>query len=856
MNNISEKEFDELQFEKKLTQLKNSQESINTCCQWCLANRIHNKKIVTSWLNVLKRVKVEHRLTLFYLANDVIQYSKRKRYEFVESWATALQKATTMVRDDRIKNKILRIFKIWEDRSIYSEEFISDLCGLISVTPTAPKNEEPHEFQPSYVIHKIKALTKTETDAEQKLKKVNVKTPKIVKNDSITSTLKDRAHLDDTEKELDHYVKNMEDYINALKAEIKSRITLITVLKQAEGQLETDKKDVKVVANAYKSFGQRVKTLKKKLEEHMLTLTSPIPSPDINAPSPNSDSDIDLPDDNVTPSKSFVTDPISQPLQITNANFYTPVPPPATDPSAFSANGFTSFLGSNISFADFNFSSTSLYSNAETTSNFTNTTNSTFNSLSSILPNLAMSKPPPPPASVEKPFQPDQTPLLPPPLPLFDSKESYPAGMNYNASYDNTTPTEYGSFTDNPFKTYNQNQPDAYDPSSIYSNENDYEVPQGSNPYPPAGSEEYNPEQELETWETDNSWPQLPLEMDTPESPPPFEKEPYDDNPIEYHDSVPVGNLSDVDHRILPMGKTDKVNGRTKDVDHRNLISLIGSPVNDSNSNSMISQEVWNGNDQDFRNAADPANKDHDFRLPFSIDQMKLPPPPPPPTQSAPTIQILSNVSVLPPKKPTYSDNVESIDMELSDEDESSGVGHRRKNNADGAYSKNDYNEGNAFMNFGQSLEPPPPLPDFPDDCEENILLDDLANDINLNEFLLNATVPETEERNQGGGNMWNNYPSQNTMMPNMNQMPPPPPLLPIPNNWMPPQNSNVQDHGNFQYRGRGNNFRNPRGFYPNNKNRGRGGMMPGGRGGRNMRGPRGGQRFRGNFRGNFRGGF
>lgn len=47
---------------------------------------------------LLLSVRVEHRLVLFYLANDVIQYSKRKRLEFVESWATALQKATTMVR--------------------------------------------------------------------------------------------------------------------------------------------------------------------------------------------------------------------------------------------------------------------------------------------------------------------------------------------------------------------------------------------------------------------------------------------------------------------------------------------------------------------------------------------------------------------------------------------------------------------------------------------------------------------------------------------------------------------------------------------------------------------------------------
>lgn len=43
-------------------------------------------------------VKVEQRVTLFYLANDIIQYSKRKNYPFVESWATALQKATPLVR--------------------------------------------------------------------------------------------------------------------------------------------------------------------------------------------------------------------------------------------------------------------------------------------------------------------------------------------------------------------------------------------------------------------------------------------------------------------------------------------------------------------------------------------------------------------------------------------------------------------------------------------------------------------------------------------------------------------------------------------------------------------------------------
>lgn len=91
-------EFNTLAFEKKLMQLQGTQESIQSLSTWCLKQREHHKKIVSSWLNVLKRVKVEQRLVLFYLANDVIQYSKRKNYEFVESWGLNLQKATPLVR--------------------------------------------------------------------------------------------------------------------------------------------------------------------------------------------------------------------------------------------------------------------------------------------------------------------------------------------------------------------------------------------------------------------------------------------------------------------------------------------------------------------------------------------------------------------------------------------------------------------------------------------------------------------------------------------------------------------------------------------------------------------------------------
>lgn len=90
----------------------------------------------------------------------MIQYSKRKNYEFVDSWGTTLQKATTLVREEKVKNKILRIFKIWEQREVYTEEFLADLYGLLNITtikktlaPPLPKEKpgalDSDEFQVS-----------------------------------------------------------------------------------------------------------------------------------------------------------------------------------------------------------------------------------------------------------------------------------------------------------------------------------------------------------------------------------------------------------------------------------------------------------------------------------------------------------------------------------------------------------------------------------------------------------------------------------------------------------------------------------------------------------------------------------
>ena len=91
--------FNESSFEKKLSNLKDTQESIQGLSTWCLHNKIYFKQIINCWLVTVRKSKPEQRLTLFHLANDIIQYSRKKGLQhIVSAWEPTLKEATPFVR--------------------------------------------------------------------------------------------------------------------------------------------------------------------------------------------------------------------------------------------------------------------------------------------------------------------------------------------------------------------------------------------------------------------------------------------------------------------------------------------------------------------------------------------------------------------------------------------------------------------------------------------------------------------------------------------------------------------------------------------------------------------------------------
>ncbi|XP_076248879.1 uncharacterized protein LOC143188477 isoform X2 [Calliopsis andreniformis] len=732
-------DFDVELFERRLHTLKDSQESIQGLSAWCLERRQHHKKIVATWLQVLKKVKVEHRLTLFYLANDVIQYSKRKNFEFVESWGTTLQRATTMVRDEKVKHRILRIFKIWDQRQVYDEEFLADLSGLISAAPKKKLEPQPasapEEFQAALLISTMRSCATLEQATDARLRDLRDSNIDIENAEELCASLKDRRRVEDAEKEVDLAVRNVENYVRALEAEIRERTQVLELLEQADQFYETQRGEVKIVTNAYRNFGSRVKNLKKKLDELLPTLVSPIPSPDVNAPSPSPDSDIELPgDENQSQNQLGMIDVAPPSMYGSYSHDYDPVPVPAPElgqgnDSGDFTNNFSSFMGGNMDFGNmrniFNERSStptglsqqyndSLEAkpieviNMRPSKNESNNADFNISSfLKTVLPSSDGTQDPGgipglgldiPESQVESPQRSNyrHSPVLgqhtvTPVISRMMGHQNTPIGVNNcqmthstplpvrNLSSESHTPSPYSSQNSQsnivPFdgptnnNTVNPLPPPPLPPPIFLDDENCYNKlpPKFPTWTPPSetmkeaakweekGKNSMNPtwpgecDEKTKTWmdgDTDrwdsnneSTWVnpgrvKSEILSETPESPPMYEKAGFQD-PVEYDDPQPQESLlstaGDVDHRVIPIPMTVENQlpyrlMKAADVDHRNLISLTGSPANHNiNDNSMStlpnSSNLWSTGDQDYRQHMQPGDIVESVDMEMSDDE-------------------------------------------------------------------------------------------------------------------------------------------------------------------------------------------------------------------------------------------
>ncbi|XP_040572033.1 uncharacterized protein [Lepeophtheirus salmonis] len=291
--------FEETKFMKDLINLRDTQEAIQSYSAWCIKHRKAAYKIARCWLKIVKKVRVDQKLTLFYLLNDIVQHCRRKNYsEFLMKFESVLKEAMPHLRDDKINEKLLRCINIWSERNVFSESFLDDIKAIILEDK---ETEEIDNFQPTQLCTQIKIMKALEDDTDYKLKTLKDSEINIMDIDSLRQTLKDRQDGNDFISDFEKSTNKMQDYIKAIDKELGKRRKVIELLSNGGKYYESLLGEANIVANAYTNFEKRLLNLKRKLGEKIPDLEqnpppppvtdslSPIPSPDYDAPSPVND---------------------------------------------------------------------------------------------------------------------------------------------------------------------------------------------------------------------------------------------------------------------------------------------------------------------------------------------------------------------------------------------------------------------------------------------------------------------------------------------------------------------------------------------------------------------------------------
>ena len=125
----------------KFSAVTNSQDSIQTTSQWILGNKNHIGEIIDSWEAATIKSDHEHRLTLLYLANDVVQNCRRKNpallsrsfsfiqarfdWMFVAQWQERMEIVFKHLTHHSIRPQVEKVVNVLDSRAVFPKDSIT-----------------------------------------------------------------------------------------------------------------------------------------------------------------------------------------------------------------------------------------------------------------------------------------------------------------------------------------------------------------------------------------------------------------------------------------------------------------------------------------------------------------------------------------------------------------------------------------------------------------------------------------------------------------------------------------------------------------------------------------------------------
>ncbi|GAA6092182.1 zinc transporter 4 isoform X4 [Tachysurus ichikawai] len=280
--------FSESALEKKLAELSNSQQSVQTLSLWLIHHRKHSKTIVKVWYSELKKAQVSRKLTFLYLANDVIQNSKRKGPEFTQDFAPVIVDAFKHVSsegEEGCKKHLERVLSIWQERAVYENDLLDKLTVVLHGEKKAKKR--PYEeikvtgdasqsspANPPQTADLIRALQELENAAssDSALRQRITALPSEVQDSSLLHRITDKESGERLSRLVEEACMLLADYSGRLAAEIDDRRQLTRLLalflqSQRDGLAKNEQK-----LEEYKRKLAQVTQVRKELRSRLNSL--------------------------------------------------------------------------------------------------------------------------------------------------------------------------------------------------------------------------------------------------------------------------------------------------------------------------------------------------------------------------------------------------------------------------------------------------------------------------------------------------------------------------------------------------------------------------------------------------------
>ncbi|KAK4282051.1 hypothetical protein QN277_013472 [Acacia crassicarpa] len=305
--------FDAQILTDKLLKLNNSQQSIESLSRWCISLRKKAKDIVETWDKIFNSSQKEQRVSFLYLANDILQNSRRKGSEFVNEFWKVLPAALRQVYengDEYGKKAVTRLVDIWEERKVFGSRGQGLKDEMMGKTPL-PSSASNGKSNPIKIVkrdahsvriklavggHPEKILTAFQSVLDEHLgeeaalsksyaavrdvgKFIEDVENALAQGNQLGSTLMN--DLQDQEKELKQYISQLE---NAEAA----RDSLLSQLKDALSEQESRQEVVRTQLLAARGQIDRAVSLRKRLNpaaEDTRVLEQNAPSAQLNSTS-------------------------------------------------------------------------------------------------------------------------------------------------------------------------------------------------------------------------------------------------------------------------------------------------------------------------------------------------------------------------------------------------------------------------------------------------------------------------------------------------------------------------------------------------------------------------------------------